>query len=288
MRKPLYMDAGISRQRQFHIKEVKTPYLDKPFHFHPNCELVFIQEGFGKRVIGDNISNFNEGDLVLMGPNLPHMWVNDDAFYKGHKKLLSKAIVIYFSPILLENILHPSALKQLQVLVAKSQRGVVIYGRTREIILQQLISITAEDELPQFIIVLSIINLLIHSQELSYLSSEKFINTYNEKDADRINIVYQFLLHNFKNNVTLDDVAALANMAPTAFCRFFKQRTQKTFSGFLNELRIQHACDLLNHSEKTITEICYEAGFHNLTNFNTFFKKITGTTATAYRKHMNP
>lgn len=282
--KPLLIDTCITDKKLFHIKKVDTPYLDKPFHFHPNCELVFIEEGFGKRVIGDNVANFHEEDVVLMGPNLPHIWINDNIFYSGNKNLRAKAVVIYFSPHLLDTILEISELALVQQLFQRAGRGLAIYGKTKEKIRQQMLTICEKNGLDQLISFLDILNMLIWAKEKKYLSSKKFINTYNEKDTSRINTIYHFLLKNFKNDVQLNEVADIAHMAPTAFCRFFKQRTNKTFSRFINELRIGHACDLLSNPEKTITEIAYESGYHNLTNFSKFFKAITGVTPSHYRK----
>lgn len=141
-----------------------------------------------------------------------------------------------------------------------------------------------KEGLSRLIIFFEILEILAHSNEIKYLSSKNFVNTFNTKDTDRINRVYQFLMQNFKQEISLDEVAAIAHLAPTAFCRFFKQRTGKTFSNFLNELRVKHAGELLNNPELTITQISYECGYNNPTNFNKFFKEITKLTPTAYRK----
>lgn len=283
--KPLFIDTGITEKKLLYIKKVDTPYLNRPFHFHPNCELVYIEEGYGKRVVGDNVSAFHEGDLVLMGPDMPHIWTNDNAFYKGNKHLRSKAIVVYFSPSLLDHLLEPDDLKQVQALIKKSLRGLLIYGETKEVAIEKLSGITEKDGVSQLIDFLVILHTLLQTREIKYLAGDKFINTYNERDTGRINSVYQFLMQHFKEDIQLDEIAKIAHMAPTAFCRFFKQRTNKTFSHFLNELRIKHACDLLNNPDKLITEISYESGYHNPANFNKFFKEITGTTPSEYRKN---
>jgi AraC-like DNA-binding protein len=134
---------------------------------------------------------------------------------------------------------------------------------------------------------LSILDLILNTEDWQFLSGESFSNIYNEKDTSRINNVYHFLMQHFSRDILLDEVAAVANMAPTAFCRYFKEHTGKTFSLFLNELRIKHACNLLLHPDKSISEICYECGYNNLTNFNKFFKKIVQKTPSAYRLSLN-
>lgn len=284
--KPLFIDIGLTERKLIHIKKVDAAFLDKPFHFHPNCELVYIEEGFGKRVIGDNVSNFSENDIVLMGPNMPHIWRNDDTFYKGDKRLRSKAVVIYFSPDLLSSLLPNEDLDSVRALIKRSLRGIDFGQGVNENIMEKLAGLTSKKGLPQLIDFLSILSMLAQAREFRYISSEKFINTFNERDTDRINNVYHYLMQHFKEDIELEEVSRIACMAPTAFCRFFKQRTQKTFSRFINELRIGHACELLYHPEKSIAEISSESGYHNMTNFNKFFREITGSTPTVYRKKL--
>ncbi len=283
---PFLVDVGITDTQLTHIKKIDTLYLDSPFHFHPNCELVYIEEGYGKKVIGDDISSFNEGDVLLMGPDLPHILTNDDDFYRGNKRLRSKAIVVYFSPLILHNLLRPNSLTTLNTLIKKSRRGLEVTGRAREIVGEKILDMAKQEDISQFITFLSVLEILSVSKEIRYLSSDKFVNTYNEKDTGRINAVYRFLMHNFKKDVQLEEVASIAHLAPTAFCRFFKQRTKKTFSGFLNELRIRHACELLNNPELSIAEISSLSGYRNATNFNKFFKEITGSTPSSFRKKL--
>ncbi|TAN00326.1 MAG: AraC family transcriptional regulator [Chitinophagaceae bacterium] len=282
--KPILIDERITANKLLHIKTIDSPYLNSPFHFHDNCEMIYIEDGYGIKVIGDHVSIFNKGDIILMGPNVPHILTNDEDFYKGNRHLRSKAIVIYFSPALLDNLLPHSALDSFQKLVKKSSRGLEIIGGTKNVIGKEFETFTIQDELTQLSVFFSILNMLSTAKEAKYLSSETFINTYTGQDSAKVNAIYQFLMKNFKRDIQLEEVADVAHMAPTAFCRFFKQRTQKTFSFFINELRIHHACELMNNPDRTITEIFYECGYHNPTNFNKFFKAITGETPSAYRK----
>lgn len=285
--KPKYLDAGISDNRTLYIKQIRTHYLDKPFHFHPNCELVFIEEGFGKRIIGDNVSNFNSGDVVLMGPNLPHIWMNDALFYKGDTSMKSIATVIYFSPFILDSLLDSQSNNSFKQLIEQSKRGITLKGKSRELIQQKLQLLIHQSGLTQLVNFLSILEIILRTTERKYLSGENFPMIYTERETSRINKVYQFLMQNFSHDILLNDVAAIAHMAPTAFCRYFKEQTGKTLSRFLNELRIQHACNLLLDPDKSISEICYESGYNNLTNFNKFFKEITRQTPSAYRATLN-
>jgi AraC-like DNA-binding protein len=282
--KAQFIDTAIHQHKFFYINKVDTPYLNKPLHFHSNCELVMIEEGYGKRIVGDSVSNFLEGDLVMIGPSLPHIWLNDMAFYSGNKKLRSRAIVVYFIPEVLESIVDEGNLVYVKKLISKSKRGLRITGKTREDVIKRLKILPKLKGLKQVIEFLSIIDIISQSRNLKYLSVPQYTNLYNEKDTDRINLIYYFLIHNFHRQITLKETASLANMAPTAFSRYFRQRTQKSLFRLINELRIRHACKLLADKEKTIGEICYECGYQNQTNFNKFFKKITLTTPSIYRK----
>lgn len=282
--KPLFIDIGITDQQLIHFKKIDTPYLTTPFHFHPNCELIYIEEGFGKKVIGDSVSTFHEGTLILLGPDTPHILTNDEIFYRGNKELRSKATVIYFSPAILKHFLKPEALQPLNALISRSSRGLEVVGEAKELISRKLYDIMEQEEMHRLITFLSVLETLVFTTETTFLSSQHYVNTYNRWDMDRINVVYQYLMQHFKHDIELNDVAAIAHLAPTAFCRFFKQRTGKTYSNFLNELRIRHACDLLNNPELTINAISSACGYHNTNNFNRFFKRITGLTPTAWRK----
>lgn len=284
--KPVLINESITANRLIFIKRIDAPYLDTPFHFHDNCELVFIEDGYGNKLIGDNVSVFTKDDIILMGPNVPHIFTNDDLFYKGNKNLRSKATVIYFSPKLLDHLLSYNALDPFYNLIKRASRGLEIIGNTRDAICKELANFTEKEELFQLSSFFYILNLLLKTKEVKYIISEKFTNTYSQQDSARISSVYQFLMQNFKRNIQLEEAAEIAHMAPTAFCRFFKQRTLKTFSRFMNELRIHHACELLSIPDKTITDVFYECGFNNPTNFNKFFKEITGTTPSEYRKKL--
>ncbi|SDS53199.1 transcriptional regulator, AraC family [Mucilaginibacter mallensis] len=279
------IDVGLSSSKSIHIKKVDEFFLNSPFHFHHLCELVWVEKSFGKRIVGDNIDNFDGGDLVLMAPQLPHIWQNDELFYRKKKGHRVKATVIYFPsdfPLNLtdeQNILSP-----IQELIKKASRGLVFYGTTSQKVSQILSALSKEEGLTKIINFLEVIDILSHSTEYRHLASISFKNLYEEKDTDRINKVYQFLMQNFYRDINLQEVADLCNMTPNAFCRFFKSRVQKSFTQFLNELRIGHACKLIQNETYSIADVCYESGYNNLTNFNKFFKSITGFTPSKYRK----
>jgi AraC-like DNA-binding protein len=285
--KPQLIDINLSGKKTIQIKKLNTSYLTSPLHFHHLCELVWIEKSYGKRIVGDHIDNFEEGDLVLMGPNLPHIWQNDEIFQREIKDSNVKSTVIYFpSDFLLnltdeQNILDPTA-----DLIKRSARGLRFYGETNKRVTKILSGISQKEGFKKIIHFLQAIELLSVSQEFAYLASLSFRNIYDEKDTKRISDVYQFLMLNFQRDIKLKEVADLCNMTTNSFCRFFKSRTQKSFTQFTNELRVGHACKLLQHEKNSVADVCYQCGYNNLTNFNKFFKLITGKKPSEYKNQM--
>lgn len=283
--KPRLIDIHLPGKRTIQLKKIDQSYLETSFHFHHLCELVWIEEGFGKRIVGDNINNFSAGDLVLMSPDLPHVWQNDPVFFLEQMKL--KATIIYFQPDFLLNLSDESTVIQpIQELVKRAARGLKFFGKTQSRVSEILSKVSENDGLKKILDFLSALEILSNSNEYEYMASVSYNNTYEEKNTGRMVAVYQFLLQNFHQNINLEEVSQIAHMSPTAFCRFFKSRTQKSFVQFLNELRVGHACKLLYKDDYSVADACYESGYNNLANFNKSFKSITSKTPSEYRKHI--
>jgi AraC-like DNA-binding protein len=230
------------------------------------------------------MGNFEDGDLVLMGPDIPHIWQNDGIFLRKKKDYRVKATVVYFPANFFVNITEEqNILNVTQDLIKRSSRGLRFFGDTHKK-LTGILSGIPEEGFKKITVFIEAIEILCHSEEFEFLASISYKNLYDEKDTSRINTVYKFLMQNFHRNITLEEVAALCNMTPNSFCRFFKSRTKKSVNQFLNELRIGHACKLLTNENYSISDVCYESGYNNLTNFNKFFKSIVKKTPSTYRK----
>lgn len=278
------IDSGLHSKKNIRIKKVDEFYLNAPFHFHDTCEIVLIEESYGKRVIGDHIDSFTEGDLVMIGPNVPHIWQNDSIYYRKRKGYRVKATVIYFSPsIILDLAYDTESFPAIDELLNKASRGLQITGKTRDIVAAELMKIESEDGLKKISTFLNVIDELSKTKDFTYLASDGYKNGYTTKDTGRFNDVYQFLINNFHREISLEEIADVAKMTPTAFCRYFKNRTNKSLTRFINELRVGHACKLLANMSYTIADVCYECGFNNAVNFNKFFKIIMKQTPTEFR-----
>jgi AraC-like DNA-binding protein len=281
------INVNHSGNKSVHIKHIDNNRLISSFHFHDMCELVWIERSHGKRIVGDHIGNFEDDDLVLMGPNLPHIWQNDKSYEDRDDKTV-RSTVIYFSIDFFSLLTDDQDVLALAAdLVSRASRGLVFDQETTNKIKNILRGIANNDGFENIIAVIEIIKILARSKDFKYLSSITFKNQYDEKDNNRINKVYQFLMKNFHNDIHLNEVAELCNMTPNSFCRFFKMRAQKSLTQFINEIRIGHACKLLQSGDYSIADVCYASGFNNPTNFNKFFKTIKGMKPSEYRTKLN-
>lgn len=285
--KPELIDVNYMGAKTLRVKRLETNSLIASFHFHELCELVWIEKSYGKRIVGDHIGDFEDNDLVLMGPDLPHIWQSDHRFLSEVENKV-KSTVVYFPPDFLLGLTDDqSTLNPIQELIRKAGRGLRFYGKTNREVTKILKKLPEKNGVEKIICFLRAIELLSLSTEYEYLASLTFKNPYDEKDSNRINKVYQFLMLNFQRNINLQEVADLCHLTPNSFCRFFKDRAQKSFTQFVNEIRIGHACKMLQNPEYSISEICYACGYNNLTNFNKFFKQITGMKPSEYRRYLN-
>ncbi|WP_207515283.1 AraC family transcriptional regulator [Longitalea luteola] len=285
--KPLLIENNLDLKCTVDVKVLNTHKLDNPFHFHNSYELVLVLKSNGYRIVGDNVESFHDGDLVLLGPNLPHVWYNEKAYYEQGSVQEVKAIVVYFSPEWLnEKLLNFAELFKVKELFKKSSHGLKISGETKQRVISSIMRLPELKGLKCIIEILSIIDLLSETEEYTCLASPGYINSYNQKDARRIDKVYQYVMENFTENIFLEEAAALINMTPTAFCRYFKSRTKKTFTHFVNEVRIGHATKLLCNENLNISDVCYHSGFNNPANFNKTFKDIKKMTPKEFRMNI--
>ncbi len=283
--KPLLIDLDYTLADTFMVKEMDVPYFVNTHHFHKDYEIVYVKEGSGKRVIGDHVEEFADGDLVFVGPNLPHVWFNDKEYYDGSASLRARSVVIYLKRNWLEEVvLRLPQVDKLRKLLDKTVRGVKITGPASDRIGQIAAGIYRSEGLRQTVDLFLMLHEMSETPDCKILASVDYLNTHNENETVRLNNVYEYVMRNFSSDIRLTDVADVANMTPNAFCRYFKKQTQKNFSQFVNEIRVGHACRLLRQKELSIAQVCYESGYQSLTNFNKFFRRIAGKSPLAYRK----
>jgi AraC-like DNA-binding protein len=277
--------SPISENHAFDIKYLTAPHFDPNWHFHSEYQLFLVMEGTGTRFIGDHVSPFRNGDLVFTGPDLPHLWQSDLEYFKGDKDLITEGIVIYFPDNFLGNeFLHKKEMYKIKQLFQKAQRGMEIQGITADKAIPLLQGLLSVKDFERILTMLNLLNLLANSTEYKLLASEGYSNSLKETETDRMNRVHAYVMNNFREKIRLDEVAAIANMSPSSFSRYFKIHANKTFSDFLTEIRIGYSCKLLISQKMDVAQVCYESGFNTLSNFNRQFKAFTQYKPLEYRR----
>lgn len=286
--KPLPAEISKSFQSSLAIVEYDKPYFNTPYHFHPELELVYVKEGFGRRIVGEKLEDFYPGDLILLGANLPHVWLNDAIFYKGFTNHRSRSLVIYFHKEIFSTSFYemPESM-QLNDLFTRACRGIKIKGNTQNLVIDKMQQAAKKKGFTRLLSVLEILHIIATSKEIELITNTAYTEQNNKQSKDRLHDIYDYIIQNFSKEITLDDIAAHANMTPSAFCRYFKKRTNKNFIEYLNEVRISNACKYLLESGLNVSEIAFYCGYKTVSNFNKIFKKTNGLSPKAYRERTN-
>lgn len=269
-------------EEAFRVQVDDMPHLYNHLHQHPEIQLTVIKESHGTLIAGDYVGHFHAGDVFVIGSNQPHVFRNDEKFFR--KKSKAVAITIFFDETTLgEKFWQLQETKSLQQFFRNSTGGFRITGKKRRMLAERLMNITNAESLERLIIFLEIIKDLNTRKEMQPLSKPVIQRNIKTYDGNRLNKILEFTFKEFQRTITLNEIAALANLTPEAFCKYFKTRTRKTYVSFLNEIRINHACRLLNE-EKAVADICYDSGFTNLSNFNRIFRRIKKMSPGEWRK----
>ena len=266
-----------------------SPFHTQPsFHSHPELELVFILEGFGKRIIGNKIEPFESGDMVFIGSNVPHLWLSDPVFYDENSTLQSKVIVTYINPkIFLQLFDSIKEFEEIREMIRQSSKGIRILGETRNMIAKKLISLSSVKGFEKVEGLLQVMNLISVSNEKEFIVNNYESDRYDDLYPDRLVDVIKYLKENLHEQITLRQVADIACMTEQSFCRFFKKRTKKSFSRFLSDLRVVQACHLLIQTDNSVAAIAYRCGYNSSSHFCKVFKEHTGVSPFQYKTSVN-
>jgi AraC-like DNA-binding protein len=265
----------------FLAKEVHVQWFPFQWHYHPEYELTHIQQGSGKRMVGDSYGHFGSGDLVLIGPDLPHTWVSDK-----EPNSRSSAVVIQFSETFIESFFQHSECAAIRKLLSQSGQGLYFPLQPGAVILSAIDRLPDYKGMDRITGLLQILNSLAGKKAVP-LASSYFQPTLGKKSESRINKICQYIHRHSSEDIPLKKIADLVHLSESAFCKFFKRTTGKTYSDYLNEIRIGHSCHLLMESDDTIAEIAYQSGFESLTYFNRVFLRKKGLRPGDFRKMNN-
>jgi AraC-like DNA-binding protein len=275
---PLQLESSFSVRRDTSFGSL--------WHYHPELELHYLIKGEGVRFIGDNISNFSDGEILLLGENLPHKWhcrkdVSQDIFQNS-----VEAIVLHFSSNFMGNdlLLLPEA-RRLPMLFEKAKKGMVITNETRDKLIPLIEAASKAENLDRLIVLLSILKILSETKDYYQITREQSFYKSDKHETERLNVVCNYTLANYSEPITLEQIAAISNLTTTSFCRYFKLMTKKTYYDFLTEIRISHACAFLIEDKISIEQTADRCGFYNISNFYRQFKKIIGVTPLTYKRN---
>lgn len=260
------------------VQEDRVPILYDKLHQHQEIQISLIKKGEGSFIIGDQVGEFFEEDIYIIGENLPHVFHNDPS--DGEVHMIS---LFFMKTSYGDDFFKLPEFQSLDPVFQASAFGIQLRKPPVSLI-EMIEKMTLNSKIDRFISFMEILK-TISKGSLKTLSSSIHNKSYDEEEGKRLRDIFEFSLNNYDQNISLIQVAEIANMTPNAFCRYFKQRTNKTYINFLIDIRIGNACKLLTKkTDLSIAEISYKSGFNNLTNFNRKFKSIKGITPSEFRK----
>ena len=281
--KPIVENIDPNPGSSFFIEKYRGNALCRmPFwHVHPEYEIVYIKEGSGTRCVGSHISNYYDGELIMLGPNIPHQPFSNDETPDNEE------VVIQFKHrFFTEHLLNLPEAQAITALFYKSQQGIIFSSKTKHEISPLIEKVLGADSLEKLIAMLELLHKLATSTDYNLLKADSMALEIKSNDHQRMNLIYDYVANNFHKNITIDEVAHLCSLTTPSFCRFFKKTTGKTFVRFLNEYRIVKAQELLSKKTYSMAYILERCGFNDLAYFSKLFKKFTGYAPTVYVKSL--
>jgi AraC-like DNA-binding protein/quercetin dioxygenase-like cupin family protein len=269
-------------QEAFRVQVDKIPHLYNHLHQHPEIQLTLVKKSEGTLIAGDYVGRFVPGDVFVIGPNQPHVFRNDEPYFK--RKLTAHTVSVFFDESTLGSYFWQlPETKALRFFIRNSTGGFRVTGNKKMIIAAKLEAIINSEGIEKIIFFLEVLKLLSVKKEMQPLSRNNLYRSIKTQDGSRLNRILEYTFSESHRHITLDEIAKVANLTVESFCKYFKTRTRKTYINFLNEIRIQHACRLLIENEEAVSGVCYSVGFNNLSHFNRVFKKFNGISPRAYR-----
>ena len=266
------------------VNYAKRPYFLHPWHFHEQHQIQYVIKSTGTRFVGDHVEPFEEGDLVLLAGNLPHFWRSSEIYYTGSPEYYVHRLTVQFPEDFIKPLIskYPEFL-QIKQMMLRSERGIKFNPPDSERIAKMLLKLTKLKGFQQVMHFIQTLYFMSNAINTRLLASEGYQPGRNELTDDRLKKIIRFLSANYCNQVSFTELADIAGMHPASLSRYFKEKTGKKITTYLNELRIGFACKLLLEGNLQVSQICYETGFNNLANFNRTFRKITRMSPSQYQ-----
>ena len=254
------------------------------WHYHNHYEISFITEGTGKRIVADSMESFHPGDLVFIGQNLPHVWIADKARFALSNRNLEMVYLQFSTTILFPQLLSMAEFANVRKALEMSERGIQIVGDTLNKVSEIMLQLPYLNGIEQLLNFYRLMDIIGKSTSNIALASEEYLRKKFNTSNKRIEAIHDYFMNNYRNEVNLEELSQLVNMAKGSLCRFFKENSGITLWEYLNHIKIEFACKMLMNNELSIAQVCFDSGFNNLNHFNKQFRKITGITPSSYRK----
>lgn len=286
--KPELIKIAGEATHSFTVRQDQVPNINNRWHYHPQIELILFHRGSGMQFVGDSIKRFQQNNIVLLGPNLPHYWKFDPENIERKEPQPYSTVIHFFEDFWGPTFLNLPENKMIRHSLERSQRGIQLSGKKEPHVAKLIEQITAAEGHSRIMLLMEALAAIGSAGSSKQLASIGFKDNFEEADQHRINLIYDYSFANFKEKIELERIAKIANLTPNSFCRYFKAKTRKTYFQFIAEIRIGHACRLLIEDEVSIKQLCYESGFNNFSSFHAAFKSITGKTPLTYKQSFMP
>jgi AraC-like DNA-binding protein len=281
--KPFFQKLAALPTESVIFFDEERPHFTVPWHFHPEIEILFVVKSSGTSYVGDGIHRFTEGEISIIGENVPHWWKSDPKYLEGKDTSGIKVLIIQFNKEIFQpHFINLPEMKAIKEFLEKSQRGIQFLCKSRKVLGEQITRIFQLTGITRITELIMLLEMMANTKDYKYHASIGYSKTINTYDFYRFNKIHEHIILNFNKPIKLEDVASTVNISPTAFCRYFKKHTGKTFLSFLNEMRIGHACKLMVEGKIPISMASMESGFNNLSHFNDQFKRVMKLTPTEY------
>ncbi len=254
------------------------------WHYHNDFEISFITEGTGKRIVADSIEEFQPGDLVFIGRNLPHVWIADKEQRGLSNRTLEMVYLQFSSNIFFPQLLALPEFKQIKHALEMSDRGIHIVGQTLNEVSELMLQLPYLNSFDRMTYFFRMMHIIGQSDSNIHLASEEYLKKRFRTGNKRISILHDYLMNHYREDIDLTRLASLVNMAEGSLCRFFKMNVGLSIFEYLNQIKVEFACNLLMNKEMNMADVSFDSGFNNLSHFNKQFRKYTGVTPTEYRK----
>lgn len=265
------------------VKWREMPYFTYPWHFHNEFELLYVINGFGTSYVANSIKPFQSGDLALLGNNLPHFWKSDESYYKeGSNKKVEYIVIQFPQDFFNDQISKYPEFQTIGGLFDRASQGIRFKPEFVSSISKKIMRLAKSSGINRIVLLLQLLQVLAKAEDYILLAGEFYHHENLDMGDDRLTKVLHYVSTNYQHKIELEKVAEMANLHPSAFCRFFKEKTGKSLLEYVKDMRISYACKLIIENQQSISQVCFESGFNNLSNFNRTFKKQTGFTPSEY------